>query len=107
MNSSEIYIKVQPEQLYSKSALIENKVRQTKVKFDEMQRIIASSSYYWEGEAQKAYKKSYSQFKDEIFEIIARLEEHVADLSKMAGVYEQAEEETKQMAESLPTDVII
>lgn len=107
MADSEILFKVKTEVLRQQSTSIDRKVKNIKRRFDDMQRIINASSAYWEGEACNIHMSSYMEFQDEIFEIIARLEEHVTDIEKMAGIYEEAEHKVKDIIEDLPKDVII
>lgn len=107
MATSGVTFKVKTEVLHQKSSSINSKIKKVKNKFDEMERLVNSIKTYWEGEASKSNQKYYEGFKDEILEILARLEEHVTDLESMAGVYETTEQEVKSIIEELPKDIIV
>lgn len=102
-----ITLKVKTSELNQTAMSIHRKIKTTKNQFDEMQKIIDDSQYYWEGDANNVHRQEYNQYKDDILEIIARLSEHVTDLQEMAGVYETTENQVKDIIEELPNDVII
>lgn len=99
--------KVTPDELRRQSTAVSSTVSSVRNKFSGLERTISSTTSFWKGDASDAFRSVYADFKDEIEEIINRLSEHVVDLEKMAGVYDQAEAKANEIIESLPSDVLI
>lgn len=99
--------KVTPEELRRQSTAVSSTVTNVRNKFSNLERTIRNTTSFWKGDASDAFRSVYGDFKDEIEEIINRLSEHITDLERMAGVYDQAEVKANELLESLPSDVII
>ncbi len=100
-------LKVTPEVMQSKASVVLKHVREMQIQFQNLENSVNRTKNYWIGEAGDAHRAYYSSRKEEIEEIFARLNEDVTDLQKMAAVYAQTEMETEEMAEALPSDVIV
>ena len=107
INFTSANFKVTPEELHRQSTAVSSKVNGIRTRFNEMELKINSSASYWNGDAAEAFRDVYAGYKDEILEIVARLSEHIVDLERMAGVYENAEASANELVESLPSDVIV
>lgn len=101
-----IILKVKPDELKKKSGDIKKEITRIESEFKEIDRVVTGTKKYWEGEASDQHIKSYTKMKDNITEIIKRLKEHPEDLEKMAGVYEETENQAKQIASILPADIL-
>lgn len=84
-----------------------SRVNRLESSFLEMEQIMDRTRGYWLGEAGEAHRNAFLKQQGRRAEAVLRLSEHVADLRKMAGVYESAEREAMEAARSLPGDVII
>lgn len=99
-------IKVTPEVLREKSHILNVKIQRIRQAFNLLERDVNGTNSYWKGEANDVYREAYTEFRDEVDEIIRRLSEHVRDLNEMAGNYQQAEDDIKNMIEDLPNNII-
>lgn len=104
---SDVMIKVTPEELYAKSQNISSILGKTQQNFQEMEDIINKTESYWIGEAGEAHRQMFRDMMPHIEEITKRITEHVRDLNEIAGVYQETEREIQEIAEQLPSDVII
>ncbi|MBQ4066290.1 MAG: WXG100 family type VII secretion target [Clostridia bacterium] len=100
-------IKVTPDELRRQSDTVSAGVNIIRDKFEDAKRLTNTSAAYWNGDAADKFRAVYAGYEDEIQEIIARISEHITDLRSMAGIYEAAEGEAEEAAESLPSDVIV
>lgn len=104
---SAMTIKVTTEALRSASTDADEKIRAVQRAFDEIGQVVSSSRTYWEGEGQNAYLSTYRRKKEHIDTALARFHENVTDLQQMAGIYEEAENQSKEQTQSLSADVIV
>ncbi|WP_167955884.1 WXG100 family type VII secretion target [Anaerosporobacter faecicola] len=105
-STSTAIIKVSPEVLVEKAAVVKEKISNMQTAFTNMMNVVSKSKSYWIGDASEAHRKVYKSYETEVTEIFNRFSEHVVDLTKMAGVYEKVEKEVAEVAENLPTDLI-
>lgn len=59
----------------------------------------------WSGEAATAYINKFNGLNDEIAKIDKMINEHVQDLNDMAAEYDRAENENRQTASALTSDL--
>lgn len=102
----DVFIKVDSAVLGSKAQEVSGKIANMANCFDQMERIINRTSYYWLGEAGELHRKMYRDQKSQVDEMMKRLREHPADLTAIAQTYESTEKEVQAMAVELPGDVI-
>lgn len=100
-------LKVDPEVMYQKSVTVGSKISQMKSSFEELEVTVNKTNQYWLGEAADAHREFFNSAKPEIEEIFKRLSEHARELGEMAATYSNVEREVTQIAEDLPSDVII
>lgn len=100
-------LKVTPAVLIAKADVVKSKIQRLQESYEGMQSAVNRTDGYWVGEAGDLYRKRYKELGPLMEEIVKRLREHVKDLNQMAGVYTETEAEVKEMAESLPADVIL
>lgn len=98
---------VTPEMMNEKAASVEIKIMTMKRVFAEVERTVNRTKGYWIGEAGDEHRQFYYSKQEDINEIFARLTEDVQDLRTMAAVYSKTENEAKEIAADLPSDVII
>lgn len=103
----EFTVMVETGQLLQAAEDLQSRVSRLEGAFSEMSRIVGRTQNYWLGEAGEAHRNAFLSRQDKRIEAVLRLAEHVTDLRKMAGVYEEAERGAVEMARSLPGDVII
>lgn len=104
--SGEVILKVTPEQLQTKAQVTTNHINQLKTAFENIGNIIARTQNYWIGEAGDLHRRLYTDEKDQILEMFARLSEHPADLGQIARTYLNVEDVIENIAMELPGDVI-
>lgn len=102
----EVFIKVRPEVLVDKSQEVSASIRKMASCFDELERIINRTSYYWIGEAGDMHRKVYQDQRDNVDEMMKRLQEHPKDLLTISQNYVQAEQAVTSIANELSGDVI-
>lgn len=102
----DISFKVQPEVLTQKSQEVSADIRKLCSCFDDLERIINRTNYYWIGEAGDVHRKMYREQKDLVDEILRRLKEYPADLLAISQNYTQAEQSVETIANELSGDVI-
>lgn len=103
----QIQIKVSTEVLARRADAAEQKIRQVQQKFEKIGQITERSRSYWEGDANEAHRREYSEYIDDIEEALARFQENVTDLRKIANIYQEAETASGEISGDLPLDVII
>ncbi|WP_418752146.1 WXG100 family type VII secretion target [Frisingicoccus sp.] len=100
-------IRVSTEVLEMRANAAEEKINDVRKRFGRIAEIVHSSSGYWEGEANDAHRREYQEYQSEIEEALARFQENVTDLRKIAGIYRETEADTTSFSGDLPMDVII
>ena len=100
-------LKVTPEVMIQSASELKTKINKMEKAFESLDERVKATGTYWQGEAGEAFRSIYKQVKPSTEEIIKRLHEHVKDLNTMAGVYEGAEKDVKNIVASLPDDVIL
>lgn len=104
---SDITIKVKTEQLANCADDAERKIRNLRNSFQKIGDCVNKSRNYWTGEGNNAHIKKYVAKIEKIEQALARLDENVADLREVAGIYVKAEASSVRSTEVLPFDVII
>lgn len=107
MNTVDVTFRVTPEVLLAKSQTIQAQVAVMRQCFAQTEQLVNGMGGFWQGEAASAYRAAYTSHKEEVETILARLQEHVTDLNRIAGNYLQAEQTAGQLAETLPSDIIV
>lgn len=102
----QIELKVEPSVLRSTASEVTRLTKALGEKFNELQTIVANTSYYWVGAAGDQYRRDFAAQKDEADEILQFLRKYPTDLLSMAGIYEQAESINTQTLGSLPSDIL-
>lgn len=101
-----IFIKVRPEVLVEKSQEVSASIRKMAACFDDLERMINRTSYYWIGEAGEIHRRLYQEQRDHVDEMMKRLKEHPEDLLAIARNYVQMEQAAEAVADGLPGDAI-
>ena len=104
---SDFVLKVTPDQLKSKSTVIENQITSFEKSWEQVMQIINNSKGYWIGDASQTHQKAFKVCQEDVQHIIKRLREHPEDLKRMSGIYEKTENLAVGLAQALPTDVIV
>ena len=95
------------EVLKQEADSVEALLTETRNRFENVDGIVNAASSYWEGDGYDAFLAAWRRQQDKIEEIYSRLDENVNDLRQMAGLYESAEALNTEMADALPSDVIV
>lgn len=98
---------VSTEVMQQKASAVETKIQVMKTAFDSLEQTVHRTENYWIGEAGDAHRDYFAENRPKLEEIIKRLTEHVRDLHQMKEVYAQAERGAEDLAEDLPSDVIV
>lgn len=100
-------IRVQTEVLEMRANSAEQKIRAVKNRFDQIAKTVSASRNYWEGDAANAHRREYQEYQEEIEGALARFQENVDDLRRIAGIYRESEAQNADLAGDLPADVLI
>lgn len=95
-----------PDIMLAKAAAVQSRIREMQKAFNQLERTVNKTGYYWIGEAGDAHRDYYNVHKDDVDRIFKRLTEDVDDLKEMARVYAGTEAAVKEISEELPSDVI-
>lgn len=101
-----VIIKVNPEVLVQKSGEVSADIKKLSTCFDDLERIVNRTSYYWIGEAGDMHRKLYQEQKENVDEMMRRLEEHPRDLLDIAQKYVDVENVAGTIANELSGNVI-
>lgn len=101
-----IQLKVEVSELKSKADEIKGYLADITKNWEQICGTVANSESYWEGEAGDQYRKYLSDNKDEAEKLLKELGGYTPKLMDMAGIYEDAEQEAKEIINQLEGDVI-
>lgn len=101
-----VIIKVNPEVLAQKSGEVSEDIKKLSACFDELERIVNRTNYYWIGEAGDMHRRLYQEQKGNVDEMMRRLREHPRDLLDIARKYIDVEGIVGTIADELSGDVI-
>lgn len=99
-------ITVTTEQLRAQATEVKNLLDTMTNQFTYLKDTVNGTSSYWIGEAGDTHRKQYIIRISKIEEMFARYTEHVTDLEKMAGIYEEAETVSAEVADELPISTL-
>ena len=99
-----VTIRVRPEILIAKAGELKREVSGMEGDFNQIRELVRN---YWLGDAGEAHRHAFELDYEEIEKILRRLNEHPRDLESIALTYMGVEQEVKEVAGSLPGDVII
>lgn len=102
----DVVIKVEPEVLVEKSQEVSASIRKMASCFEDLERIINRTNYYWIGEAGDMHRRLYQEQKENVDEMMRRLKEHPQDLLTIAQNYVQTEQAVEAVANQLSGNAI-
>lgn len=102
----DVVIKVEPEVLVEKSQEVSASIRKMASCFEDLERIINRTNYYWIGEAGDMHRRLYQEQKENVDEMMRRLKEHPQDLLTIAQNYVQTERAVEAVANQLSGNAI-
>lgn len=92
---------VTPELLKAKANEVQESVNEMGKSFQKLEGAILETDIFWKGDAGTLYRKNYIDRKNEIEQIMARMQSYPDRILRMAGIYELAEEQNEEIASSL------
>lgn len=104
---SSAILKVSTDKMKSKSEEIQGYVNTIETNWNLLYERVTNTKLYWLGEAGDYHRNSLKDDKNDMDKLIKKLKEHPKDLLTMAGIYEEAEKKAKELANALPSDVIV
>ena len=99
-------IKVSPEQLRATASEFSSQGSAILSTTSNMMQLVQGSSSAWTGEAATAYVAKFNQLQDDMERAVRMVQEYSTDLQEMAAVFQNAETENANLAESLSGDVL-
>jgi uncharacterized protein YukE len=99
-------LRVNTDVMMAKAREVEQKVREMRNEFAEMERMINETRNHWMGEAGDLHRSLFFKKKEDIDRILNKLAQHPVNLQEAARVYVGLANENDQVQRSLPTDVI-
>lgn len=103
---SDAEIKVDPQVLTEKSFVVQDSIKDITMLFEELEALINKTSAYWRGAGGEHYRTEYKSKKDDIMEILNRLDEHPEELRLMANNYTEVERRTTEQNSRLRSDYV-
>lgn len=103
----DIRIKASPQALQDGASEVEKIARELQSRFQSVEEAVSRSEGYWQGDAAEAHRNVYREMKEDAEEILARFQEQAVDLRGIAANYLEAEQDVKNRAADLPSDVIL
>lgn len=107
LTQSQVAFRVTTDVLRETSGTIGQKAENIEQYLNDMQEEVQMTSAYWEGEGGEICRNAFYEFRTRIETLVSRLREHVTDLEKIAGIYEENEKQAQQQADVLPDNVIV
>lgn len=107
MSLINVELRVDSQQLYNKASYMEQLITELKNHINTIDQIVQLTERNWKGEAGDYNRQEYYSKKASIEEIVIKLEEHPRDLIEISGVYTDSNNQTVEIAESLPSEVIV
>lgn len=92
---------VSKEEMLAAAAELSGYVSHMENCFMQMKQTMERTNGYWTGDAGDAHRQLYLEQIETTEEMIARYQEHVADLNEMAGRYKNAEDDIAAMIGAL------
>ena len=105
MSGSDVIIKVDTETLKTQAELVRENVQDITKRWDNIRSTIKKTKRYWLGDASDAHRTVLDLVDGDVGRILGLLRAHPADLLRMAGIYEEAEDKAAEQAEQLPDDL--
>ena len=102
-----ITIKVDTSVLEARADVAEKQIQNVRNHFESIAQIVNRSTSYWEGDANDAHRREYGEYQDDIEECLARFQENVDDLRKIAGIYKENEQVNTEFSHELPDNLIV
>lgn len=99
-------IQVDTDVMVKKADEVSGAISRMERSFNELQSIVSRTGGYWTGEAAENYRKMFRDEKENISQILKRLEEHPSDLKMMAVGYDNTERNLQQENQRLQSDYI-
>ncbi len=98
--------KVKTDEMRQIATEIENKIKESKEAFEELEKIIKDAANYWEGLGADTHLEVYRKKMEESGNSIQAFFASANNLRTVAGIYEETEKQNIVEVEDLPTDVI-
>jgi len=99
-------LKVTPEKLRSTASSFSSSASEVNSITSQMMQLVKALGSSWQGEASSAYLTKFGQLQDDMDKMHRMIQEHVQDLNDMADKYQQAENASADLGNSLEGDVI-
>lgn len=101
-----VTIKVKTNEMRQIATELEAKIKESKEAFEELGKLIKDSANYWEGYGADTHLEVYQSKMEDSGDCIQAFFACANSLKTVAGIYDEAEKETIDTVEDLPTDVI-
>lgn len=98
-------IKVTPDELKNQANLVSEDIKNINKHWRVIVDKIERSKSYWEGDASISHIRIYKDISEDMGKVIKKLENNPQKLLRMAGIYEETEQEIVAESEKLPTDL--
>ncbi len=100
-------LKVTPEKLMETAAEFRNTEANIRGITQEMISIVDSFKPIWQGEAATGFSNRFASLSDDMNVLYSLIRDHSDALTEMAGEYSGAEEDSRNLANSLVTEAVI
>lgn len=100
-----IALRVTPEELKTQKNVVQTDLNNIRNDINQITTEIRGTSSYWQGDAGNKQRTEYENRVQSIDQMLLRLQSYPDRLLQMAGIYENAEEISKDTASRMPADI--
>lgn len=101
-----IELRVQPEQLTRTAKELTNAITSMRKDFIKLNQCMSSTKGYWLGDAGEYHRNMYTEQEGQIENLLRDLEKYPNDLLKLAGLYDESEEQNLHLARALKSSLM-
>lgn len=102
-----IVLKAAPEALIRMAGEMEGQLENIRKQLGLVEREIARTSFFWEGEAGRRHQSLLEGLKEDLGASVRNLKRDPEILLQMAGLYKKTESESEEAVQALSADIIV
>lgn len=100
-------VKVSNEVLINAARTIATDLATIGQSYSSIKSTVVASQSYWQGLASQEHQDKLEEIETAYTSVMGELNKEPANLQKIAGVYQKAEESVESLSKTLPTEVIL
>lgn len=104
---ADFVLKVSPEQMLQQADLVKKEAGKVILQFKNVENTVKNSTSYWEGQASDLHCQVFNKISVRFETLSKSLMKRPDDLTKMAGLYNESEQQATQDSAGLPSNIIL